>query len=78
MLVLVTFTEGALGYELSAPFWNVEIDGEGDPVPIAEWFGANREGLDPETLQEVVNLTAGELYRGGGGAEPVWTVRRLP
>jgi hypothetical protein len=78
MLVLVTFTEGSLGYELSAPMWDVEIDGEGDPVPIAEWFGANREGLDAETLQEVVNLTAGELYQGGGGAEPVWTVRRLP
>lgn len=75
--LLVTFT--VLGDEcaIDAPTWLLEVE-EGDPVPIAEWFGACQEGLTPAELQAVLDLAPGETYEGDAGAGGLWRVRRIP
>lgn len=50
-----------------------------DNVPLAacsldEFLAANE--LDPAEIEAIARLGVGESYQGGGGAAPVWSVRR--
>lgn len=58
---------------------------EGTPdesrVTLAEFLEVNARGREREDFVEIGNavlsLKVGETYEGGGGAQPVWTIRRV-
>jgi hypothetical protein len=78
LVVLRAKGDGVLR-ELDIADWQLEYDGELglERVDVSAWLGANHEGLDVETLTDVINLDPGESYTGGGGAAAEWTVRRV-
>ena len=55
-------------------FW-LDMDGEGCPVIGAEFLRVNE--LDANDTSSIRSLKVGETYKGGGGAQPVWTLRRV-
>lgn len=60
----------------SGKFRLTTVDGEYIDLTFREFYAAN-EGMDPEEAVEIMALQPGETYRGGGGASPEWSIRRL-
>jgi hypothetical protein len=51
-------------------------DLNGEAVDIAEFVYANRDGLHPDDIREILSLQVGETFHGGGGACPEWSITR--
>lgn len=60
----------------SGKFRLTTVDGEKIDLTFREFYAAN-EYMDPEEAAEIMALQPGETYRGGGGASPKWSIRRL-
>lgn len=59
-------------YELAG----VEESPNPEPLDDLEGFIADN-GFEPDEAQALRALAVGETYQGGGGAAPVWAVRRV-
>lgn len=44
------------------------------PIDLVEFIANNEDGLSEEQVAALVSMGPGEVYRGGGGAEPAWSV----
>jgi hypothetical protein len=45
---------------------------------LEQFFDANADGIDPAERFDIVRtLGAGQVYRGGGGAAPEWSLERF-
>jgi len=51
------------------------VDGEEVDLVLGDFFLANELHLEDE--REIRALSAGQTYRGGGGAAPAWSITRL-
>ncbi len=59
--------EGMNKYELTT------VDGDVVDVVLNDFFGCN----ELEDQDEIEKLEVGEVYFGGGGAYPTWSIRRV-
>lgn len=54
------------------------VDGETVTITADEFFISNEEMVGTEVEQAIRALKVGEAYSDGGGAQPTWSIRRLP
>ena len=55
----------------------VEIGGTRQETTWGEFHADNSDALDAPTMMLIaVTLAVGDVYEGGGGASPAWTIRR--
>ena len=50
----------------------LRFEGEARPTTIGLFLADNPDDIDPVALHAALNR--GEVYRGGGGASPEWSV----
>ena len=60
----------------SGKFRLTTVDGDHIDLTFREFHEANRE-MAPEEAVEIMALKLGDTYRGGGGAAPEWSIRRI-
>ncbi len=53
------------------------FDEDGEVFTTLDEFLKDNDCLDVDTVEEIRSLKIGEVYRGGGGAAPVWSVERV-